>query len=172
MADPDRPSRRSEPRQDPTTGWLGSASGRGRRHLRRDEGRGDLREGSRAGSAGRLRDDRPGAPWGRPPISRSADAGRRRDPSPHPRPDPHRTRVPPRPRENTPTLSGEGVEDDRRLPDTQPHPPRARVPAEVRPGDGRRSVHQPTRRRDQRRRHSRLGADGLLPDTDETLLSR
>ena len=62
------------------------------------------------------------------------------------------------------------LEADRRLPDPQPDPPRARVPDQGGAGDLRRALHPPADRRDQEGRHPRRRADALLRGPDGQLL--
>ena len=78
-------------------------------------------------------------------------------------------------RYQTPEESKQGVrrprlEADRRLPDPQPDPPRARVPDQGRARDLRRALHPPADRRDQEGRHPRRRADALLRGPDGELL--
>ena len=67
-------------------------------------------------------------------------------------------------------LRGARLEEDRRLPDPQPDPPRPRVPDQGRAGDLRRALHPPADRQDQGRRHPRRRADALLRGADGELL--
>ena len=67
-------------------------------------------------------------------------------------------------------LRGARLEEDRRLPDPQPDPPRPRVPDQGGAGDLRRALHPPADRQDQGRRHPRRRADALLRGADGELL--
>ena len=62
------------------------------------------------------------------------------------------------------------LEADRRLPDPQPDPPRARVPDQGRARDLRRALYPPADRRDQEGRHPGRRADALLRGPDGQLL--
>ena len=59
-------------------------------------------------------------------------------------------------------VRGARLADDRRLPDAQPGPPRARVHPEVRAGDRRRPAAAPAGRRHEGRRHPGGRADAVL----------
>ena len=86
--------------------------------------------------------------------------------------------LPRRPLRPTPLDPGRGegghrrarLEAGRVLPDPQPHPPGARVPHQVRPGDGGRSGDPPPRGRDQGGRRLRRRAPALLQGPARVLL--
>ena len=67
-------------------------------------------------------------------------------------------------------LRGPRLEEDRRLPDPQPDPPRPRVPDQGGAGDLRRALHPPADRQDQGRRHPGRRADALLRGADGQVL--
>ena len=154
-------------------GDVGRALQRRRQAAGPDHGRGDL--GARRQARGRagLRHHRRGPP------------GRRRDlrggQPLHRRPDRGRRAARPRGGLHAPLqdagraqgrLRGARLEEDRRLPDPQPDPPRPRVPDQGRAGDLRRALHPPADRQDQGRRHPRRRADALLRGADGELLPR
>ena len=74
------------------------------------------------------------------------------------------------PAEAKAVVRGARLEADRRLPDPQPDPPRARVPHEGRARDLRRALHPPADRRDEEGRHPGRRADALLRGPDGQLL--
>ncbi len=74
--------------------------------------------------------------------------------------------LPPRSQGDARPLQGEGMEDDRRVPDAQPDPPRARVSPEVRARGRRRAPHPPDHGRDQEGRHPGRRPHGVLPRDD------
>ena len=130
--------------------WERDAQQRGRAGLRHH----------RRGPPGRRRDLRGGQPLHRRP-DRGRRAARPRGGLHAPLQDAGRAQG---------RLRGARLEEDRRLPDPQPDPPRPRVPDQGRAGDLRRPLHPPADRQDQGRRHPRRRADALLRGADGELL--
>ena len=130
--------------------WERDAKQRGRAGLRHH----------RRGAPGRRRDLRGGQPLHRRP-DRGRRAARPRGGLHAPLQDAGRAQG---------RLRGARLEEDRRLPDPQPDPPRPRVPDQGGAGDLRRALHPPADRQDQGRRHPRRRADALLRGADGEVL--
>ncbi len=148
------------------------ARGQQRQGARADDRQRGLRARRRARGRAGLPHDRQRAPRrrrdprGGQPLRRRQDRGRRRArsrggvhaPLPHPR------------RVAQGGVREAGLEADRRLPDAQPDPPRARVPDQGGARGLRRALPAPADRRDEEGRHPRRRADALLRDPDGEVL--